>query len=84
MGTPGLQNRLSVLDDSLLYYSGLLAQRPRSATALRNLLSDYFEVPIEVEQFAGGWYPLDRHTQTALQDGFGESDATGIWGSGGG
>ena len=25
MGTPGLQNRLPVLDDSLLYYSGLLA-----------------------------------------------------------
>jgi type VI secretion system protein ImpH len=78
MGTPGLQNRLPVADDSLLYYSGLLAQRPRSATALRNLLSDYFEVPVEVEQFAGGWYPLDRHTQTALQDGLSESEQLGF------
>src|SRR5271166_3700414 len=43
MGTPGLQNRLPVPDDSLLYYSGLLSQKPRSAEALRNLLSDYFE-----------------------------------------
>ena len=67
LGTPGLQNRLPVLDDSLLYYSGLLAQRPRSAAALRNLLGDYFEVPVEVEQFAGGWYPLDRNTQTSLK-----------------
>jgi type VI secretion system protein ImpH len=78
MGTPGLQNRLPVLDDSLLYYSGLLAQRPRSAVALRNLLSDYFEVPVEVEQFAGGWYPLDRNTQTALEEGLGESGQLGF------
>jgi type VI secretion system protein ImpH len=78
MGTPGLQNRLPVLDDSLLYYSGLLAQKPRSATALRDLLSDYFDVPIEVEQFAGGWYPLDRPTQTQLQGGLGESEQLGF------
>lgn len=78
LGTPGLQNRLPVFDDSLLYYAGLLAQRPRSAEALRNLLSDYFEVPVEVEQFAGGWYPLDRSTQTALQGGLGESEQLGF------
>ncbi len=78
LGTPGLQNRLPVLDDSLLYYSGLLAQRPRSAEALRNLLTDYFEVPVEVEQFAGGWYPLDRNTQTALDEGPDESGQLGF------
>ncbi len=78
LGTTGLQNRLPVLDDSLLYYSGLLAQRPRSATALRDLLQDYFEVPVEVEQFAGGWYPLDRPTQTSLEDGLGESGQLGL------
>ncbi|HMD86987.1 MAG TPA: type VI secretion system baseplate subunit TssG [Terriglobia bacterium] len=78
MGTPGLQNRLPVPDGSLLYYSGLLAQRPRSAEALRNILGDYFEVPVEVEQFAGGWYPLDRNTQTALEGGFGESEQLGF------
>jgi type VI secretion system protein ImpH len=78
LGTPGLQNRLAVLDDSLLYYAGLLAQRPRSAEALRNILGDYFEVPVEVEQFAGGWYPLDRNTQTALEAGLGESGQLGF------
>jgi len=31
-----------------------------------------------VEQFAGGWYPLDRNTQTALQDGFSESEQLGF------
>jgi type VI secretion system protein ImpH len=78
MGTPGLQNRLPLPDGSLLYYSGLLAQRPRSAEALRNILGDYFEVPVEVEQFAGGWYPLDRSTQTALEGGLSESEQLGF------
>ena len=78
MGTPAMQNRLPILDESLLYYSGLLAQRPRSATALENLLSDYFEVSVEVEQFAGGWYPLDRSTQTNLQGGFSDTEELGV------
>lgn len=78
LGTPGLQNRLPVFDDSLLYYSGLLAQRPRSAEALRDLLTDYYEVPVEVEQFAGGWYPLDQSTQTSLQGGLAESEQLGF------
>jgi type VI secretion system protein ImpH len=67
LGTPGLQDRQAVADDSLLFYSGLLAQHPRSAVALERILSDYFEVPVEVEQFAGGWYRLDTNTQCCLE-----------------
>jgi type VI secretion system protein ImpH len=78
LGTPGLSDRLEVRDDSLLYYAGLLAQRPRSAVALEQLLSDYFEVPVEVEQFAGGWYPLDANTQTQIGSGSGYSEQLGV------
>ena len=67
LGTPGLQGRQAVPDGSLLYYSGLLAQHPRSAAALEQILSDYFEVAVEVEQFAGGWYRLDTNTQCCLE-----------------
>lgn len=66
LGTPGLQNRLAAADESLIYYSGLLAQRPRSAAALRQILIDYFEVPVGIEQFAGSWYRLDAHDQCEL------------------
>jgi type VI secretion system protein ImpH len=66
LGTPGLQDRQAVPDDSLLYYSGLLAQHPRSAVALEQILSDYFDVPVEVEQFAGGWYRLDTNDQCSF------------------
>jgi type VI secretion system protein ImpH len=59
MGTKGLANRLDVRDDSLLFYSGLLAMHARSAAALKRILWDYFDVPVEVEQFTGAWHPLD-------------------------
>ena len=68
LGTPGLERRQKVADDSLLFYGGLAAQQPRSAIALQQLLSDYFDVPVEVEQFVGAWYRLDTRTQTRMQD----------------
>ncbi len=68
LGTPGLERRQQVADESLLFYGGLAAQQPRSAIALQQLLSDYFDVPVEVEQFVGAWYRLDTRTQTRMQD----------------
>lgn len=69
LGTSGLQDRQSVPDDALLFYAGLLAQRPRCAKALEQILSDYFDVPVEVVQFMGGWYKLDPETQCCMQNG---------------
>ena len=68
LGTPGLQNRQDVADESLLFYSGLLAQMPRSASALEGILADYFEVPVEVEQFVGAWRGLEREACTHLRE----------------
>ncbi len=78
LGTAGLQDRQAVPDDSLLYYSGLLAQHPRSAVALEQILSDYFEVPVEVEQFAGGWYRLDRSDQCSFEGRNSYSEQLGV------
>jgi type VI secretion system protein ImpH len=77
VGTPGLQGRQPVPDHSLVYYAGLLAQKPRSAEALRLILMDYFEVPVEIEQFAGAWFPLDLGTQCCLRDGRTSSEQLG-------
>lgn len=68
MGTPGLAERLDVSDDSLKFYTGLLSQSPRSASALQRLLEDYFEVPVEVVQFIGQWRALDESAQCRLED----------------
>jgi type VI secretion system protein ImpH len=68
LGTSRLHDRLPLPDAALVYYAGLLGPRPRSAAALRQLLADFFGVPVEVEQFIGGWYPLAPGTQCALGD----------------
>lgn len=68
MGTPGLRGRLGkVRDHALLRYAGLIAQRPHSASALRGILRDYFDLPIEIEQFRGKWFPLDESSLSYLQ-----------------
>jgi type VI secretion system protein ImpH len=69
LGTGGLQNRMRVNDDSLLFYSGLLSLQPRSAVALRGALCDYFGVPVDVEQFVGAWQPLEKADQCDLGTG---------------
>jgi type VI secretion system protein ImpH len=58
MGTTGLRGRLRVPDEALLLYSGLIAQSPHSASALRGMLEDYFHLPVEIEQFVGRWISL--------------------------
>jgi type VI secretion system protein ImpH len=79
LGTRGLEDRQDIPDQTLVYYAGLLAQKPRSATALRQLLSDYFDVPVEIEQFAGGWFRLEPGTETRLDDeGFNPSAQLGM------
>jgi len=58
MGTNFLRNRLSFRDQALLFYGGLISQRPHSATALRAIVADFFGVPAEITQFAGQWLKL--------------------------
>lgn len=81
LGTKGLRNRLRVavwrgeeaeevrgrVDDLwLVYYAGLLSRQARSAYGLEAMLSDYFELPIRVEQFTGQWLGLEPAAQTRL------------------
>jgi len=68
LGTKGLLQRQVVEDQSLAYYAGLLGLRPRSAQALRQLLEDYFNVPVEIEQFVGRWVRLSVQDQTRFDD----------------
>jgi len=68
LGTKGLLDRQVVSDQALAYYAGLLSQRPRSAQALQQILEDYFEVPIEVQQFVGRWIRLPLRDQTQFED----------------
>ena len=87
LGTEDLRSRMSIRDDALLFYSGLLGSRHRNAIALERLLEDYFQVPVKVVQFKGGWYGLSHDSQCRIDDdeelggGLGEGLAVGdeIW-----
>lgn len=66
--TSGLQNRQAISDHALLFYTGLLALQPRSATALQQILEDFFKVPVEIEQFIGAWYTVGQTDQCGFRD----------------
>jgi type VI secretion system protein ImpH len=68
LGTEGLRGRLPLNDETLLYYAGALAPHTRPAAALQGLIADHFRVPVEVEQFVGGWYRLEETAYCVLGD----------------
>jgi type VI secretion system protein ImpH len=67
LGTEGLTDRLQVSDDFFARYAAILAIQPRSASGLQTILADYFQVPVEIQQFAGTWYPLDDDSTTRFR-----------------
>jgi type VI secretion system protein ImpH len=81
LGTDGLRGRMSLEDESLLPYSGLIAQKPHSADALANILSDYFGVRAKIEQFFGQWLELDEESFTKLGKANSSLGANAIVGS---
>ena len=66
LGTGGLRGRMDVEDESLLPYGGLIGQKPHSAIAIENILSDYFRVKAKIGQFFGQWLELDSESITTL------------------
>lgn len=66
MGTAGLSGRMSVPDQRLLLYAGLIAQRPHSASAMESILRHHFGVPARVQQFCDQWLPLEEEYRARL------------------
>ena len=68
LGTRDLTHRMDIEDEACLYYAGLLSQRRPTAQGLKQLLEDYFDVPVSVEQFTGTWNRLPPQNLTFLRD----------------
>jgi len=64
-----LDRRTAIHDETLRFYSGLLAQRHRSAISLQGLLADYFRLDVSIEQFSGQWLYLEPENQSCLTEG---------------
>jgi type VI secretion system protein ImpH len=86
MGTARLRGRQAVPDEVLLYYAGHLSHRPRSAVALQQIITDFFRVPAQIQQFRGQWLQLrdadrTRLTSESRQDGNNQLGASAIAGA---
>jgi type VI secretion system protein ImpH len=66
LSTRGLLRRMSLTDEGLLCYGGLIAQRPHSAVAFEAIVGDYFGVKASMIQFAGQWLSLDAESVSKL------------------
>jgi type VI secretion system protein ImpH len=71
MGTPGLDGRLGLPIEDLLFHAGNLASRTRSAERLRAMLEAETGRRVEIEEFAGGFIRLPEAEQTRLPRGRG-------------
>ncbi len=78
LGTTGLRDRQEIEDEALMHYIGLIAMQSRSAQALEQILADYFEVQVEIQQFTGAWYELDPSTQCEMDEGESGSSQVGF------
>ena len=58
LGTEGMRGRARISDRTCIYYAGLLGRHVRTADSLRQILEDFFDVPVEINQFAGTWRTL--------------------------
>lgn len=68
LGTEGLTNRLYIKDESLIKYSGLLTQKIRNASNLKQILRSHFDIPVEIEQFNGQWEELIDDVRSRFPD----------------
>lgn len=50
------------------YYAGVLRTRPIAASTVERVLSEYFGVPVRLEEFVGGWDPLSEKMRSTLGD----------------
>ncbi|MBV9642062.1 MAG: type VI secretion system baseplate subunit TssG [Verrucomicrobia bacterium] len=76
IGTPSLQDRDSVPDWTKIYFTGRLSSQTRNAEGLKAILTDFFRIPTEVQEFTGYWMKIPTENRCRL----GESPETGSLG----
>ncbi len=76
IGMSAFRNRDAIPDVAKLHYSGRLVCGTRHAEGLRAIVSNYFGVPAETEEFVGEWVELPEGCRCCL----GDSPETGLVG----
>jgi type VI secretion system protein ImpH len=69
IGMPSLRGRDAVPDFAKLHYAGRLAPHGGGAAGLEAILTDFFQVPVRVQQFVGHWMRLPADGMFRLRSG---------------
>ncbi|WP_122074754.1 type VI secretion system baseplate subunit TssG [Pseudophaeobacter sp. EL27] len=80
----GLHDRDEMPDLAKLHFTGILGQGTKTPAGLVAMLSDFFDVPVHLEEFVGSWLQLepdDRWQMGRGQGGLGQSTSLGekVW-----
>jgi type VI secretion system protein ImpH len=76
LGLQATRQRGGATDFAKMHYAPLFAASSRNADGLRDIISDYFEMPAAIEEFVGEWLDLPEDERWHL----GESRETGALG----
>lgn len=68
IGQDGLRDRNTLADKSKLFFAGRFAQQNRNVEGLRDILSDYLNLPVEIQEFVGKWVKLPEEFHFLLGD----------------
>jgi type VI secretion system protein ImpH len=77
IGLAGAGSQSDVLEHAKLGHAAQFSSHARSAQGLEDVLADYFELPVEVRSFRGGWLQIEPGARTRL-GGQDESAALGV------
>jgi len=82
LGAASLRDRDAVPDSVKLAHSGVFGRQVRNAECLQMVLSNYFRVPVRIEQFVGQWLPVAaaQRTRIGLREGFTKLGADAVIG----
>jgi len=66
LGTKGLQDRLYTRDESLIFYAGLLTNKLKTVSGLKQIIYNHFSIEISINEFVGQWQELIEDVRTRL------------------
>ncbi len=76
IGQRSMMDREELPDSAKLFHSGTLACQTRHAAGLRAMIEQYFEIPVQIDEFVGQWTTVPEESRWRL----GESPETGCLG----
>ncbi|MDB5801540.1 MAG: type secretion protein [Rhodocyclales bacterium] len=67
-GMPSLRQRDAIPDNAKMFHAGALGRQVRNADGLAAILTEFFKLPISVEQYVGHWMALPESEQSQLRN----------------